>query len=230
MPITQSPCFALLTSPANTIRPRTPPHCSLRADDLHAKEVVCLGSQRVGDAGASSVAKALAHPQTRIRHVNLDSCEITCAGARALATALRTNGTLEELVLYDNAIGDDGAAALADALVDAVSALRVLSLARNRVGAAGGVALGRMLARNVALRNVYLMGQVAKGGGIGDEGALAFAEGIRGNDGAFWFVNLNGNAISERGLDALREARVHGKHVVFPVDPYPGPRTASKSL
>lgn len=200
--------------------------CKLNPNELVSRELVYLGSQHIRDEGAAAVAAALRHPQSKIRQINLDSCHITCAGAIALANALKDNVILEELILYDNSIGDDGASALADALGEHPSALRVLSIPRNRIGTRGGAALGKMIATNTSLQTIYLMGQSGKGAGMGDEGAYAWADGIAKNRGKFWFVNLNGNGITERGKSALRNARVENKHVVFPVDPYPRSRSA----
>lgn len=203
---------------------RPPVHCSASLDvsELAAKKYIFLGSQKVGDEGARAVARALSTPGNEIVGVNLDSCKITCEGAKALATGLKGNQVLEELVLLDNEIGDDGAVALAEALATAPSALRVLSLPRNRIGEVGGAALGNALKTNVALQTIYLMGMNRKeGGGMGDVGAAAWAEGIAANEGKFWFVNLDGNNVSDTMLETLRGARVGGKHTVFPVDSYP---------
>lgn len=199
--------------------------CSLQADELAAKEIVYLGSQRIGDAGAAVVGQALAKPGCRIRMVNLDGNNLGCEGATALAYGIRNNQTLEELVLYDNDIACRGMSALASAIAESVCPIRVLSMPSNRVGPDGGEALGRLLGTNTSLETVYLMGQAKKGGGIKDYGAFGVASGLRENGGPLWFVNVSGNGISETGLNALREARIAGKHVVFPVDPYPGPNT-----
>lgn len=191
--------------------------------ELVRKEYVYLASQPVGDTGAAAVAAALRTPGNRIMGVNMDSCGVTCAGAAALADAARENVVLEELVLADNEVGDAGATALAQALAGGASALRVLSLVRNRIGAAGGAALGRALEANTALEVIYLMGMNGKkGGGMGDAGAEGWVEGIAGNRGKFWFVNLSGNDVSPTMLEKLRAARVEGKHTVFPADPHPG--------
>ncbi len=189
------------------------------ASELAAKPVVFLGSSKCGDEGAVAVGRALAHPTCAIVSVNMDHCGVTCVGAAALAQGLAKNRTLEELVMSDNEVGDAGAAALAGALNG--TNVRCLYLAGNRIGEDGGVALGNMLGENEALQTIYLMGQVKKGGGIGDRGAAAWAGGIAKNRGKFWFVNLNNNGITQDGLEVLRNSRTEGRHHVFPVDPYP---------
>lgn len=200
----------------------TPTSCSSLPSriELSQRNVLYFGSQRIGDSGAKIVADALAIPGNQIQSVNLDGCDITCDGACAIARSLAVNSTLEELVLYNNRIGDRGAAAIAEALTSEACHVRNLSMPQNCIGAAGGVALGGMLRQNKSLQTIYLMGQTKKGGGIGDNGAKAFADGIKHNAGAFWFVNLAGNGISSDGLALLRDSRSE-KHVVFPVDPYP---------
>lgn len=196
----------------------------LSADELARKPLVFLSSQKVGDAGAAIVGKALAHPNCCITSVHMDACEVGCAGAVELAEGMKQNSTLEELIMLENMVGNAGAVALADALKSPTCKVRCLSMPSNRIGPAGGVALGKMLAVNKRLQTIYIMGQEQKGGGIGDEGAAAWAEGMAENaknGGKFWFINVNKNAISETGMNALRAGRIAGKHHVFPVDPYP---------
>lgn len=194
---------------------------ALFPDELAQRSVVFLGSQRIGDTGAAAVGAALKIPNTSIISVNVDHCGIGCDGAIAIAEGLCGNEVLEELVMMDNEVGDRGATALASALAKPGCRVRCLYLVGNRIGIKGGIALGKMLCVNKSLQTVYLHGQLKKGGGIGDQGALAWAQGIAANRGAFWFLNLNRNGITAKGLDALRAARVQGKHTVFPVDPYP---------
>jgi len=177
----------------------------------------------MGDAGAAAVGALLAHPACAVTSLTLDSNGIGDAGAAALAGGLAVNTSLTDLIAWDNAIGDAGAAALADALTRNAT-LRVLSLARNALGPPGGEALGAAVGVNRGLHAVYLMGMTRKGAGMGDAGATAWAAGLAANaaaGGGFWFVNLDGNGVGERGLDALRAARVPGVQHVYPVDPYP---------
>ena len=71
---------------------------------------------------------------------------------------LRDNGTLHELDLSGNQIGDAGAQVLGDALKDN-RCLRELSLSGNQIDNAGAKALGEALKNNMALRRLNLQKQ-----------------------------------------------------------------------
>jgi len=81
-----------------------------------------------------------------------------CLGARAIAEGLSRapNTTLGELCLGSNGIGDDGARALAEALRLQGSALRRLSLCNNSIGDTGADALAAALAENTMLEEIDL--------------------------------------------------------------------------
>lgn len=63
--------------------------------------------------------------------------------------------SLEELILTDNHISDDGAHALAEMLVEN-SSLRMLLLAGNNIGTKGSVSLGNALKTNTRLEVLAL--------------------------------------------------------------------------
>jgi uncharacterized protein (TIGR02996 family) len=75
------------------------------------------------DAGARTLASALARRDAPLESLNVGSCEIGADGAAALASAL---AGCKSLALTGNPIGDDGALALAKA--KALSALEALYL------------------------------------------------------------------------------------------------------
>jgi len=69
---------------------------------------LCLGANRIGDAGAKAVASVLSSPGSALRRLSLrDNC-IGDSGALALAAALTSNVMLEELDLWGNPISDAG--------------------------------------------------------------------------------------------------------------------------
>ncbi|KAA8494396.1 Ribonuclease inhibitor [Porphyridium purpureum] len=203
--------------------------CSVSPDverEWAHKQTLYLGGQRLGDSAMEHVARALQSSACRLQALNLDGNEIGDAGARILASGLEKNSTLEELIICDNLIGDVGMAYLATALArNAQCQVRVISLIRNALGAGSGEALRKLLASNRSVTTLYLMHQTIKGTGLQDAGARAFAQGMQENErigGAFWFANVQGNAISQAGLDAIGGLRVLGKHCVYPLDRYPG--------
>ena len=151
------------------------------------------------------------------------------AGAQAVGRALRGNSTVTSLNLSCNALGDGGAAALAEALgcaatprvvrrtdsaagstgldkpsdrpSDSVAAcaLRVLNLSQNKLGDAGAAAVASLM-EVAPLEEVVL-----NGNDIGDLGAKALAKSAR-NCGTLRKLWLGDNMIGERGVDALADA------------------------
>lgn len=120
-------------------------------------KVLNLKANRVSNAGAMMIADAL-----RGNHV-LTLCNLRCQvpalsdpAAQSFATALAMNRTLLRLRLRRNKIGDDGAAALAEALRTSNSTLVELDLQANRVDFKGGIALTRALEANRSLEEVHL--------------------------------------------------------------------------
>jgi Ran GTPase-activating protein (RanGAP) involved in mRNA processing and transport len=69
---------------------------------------------------------------------------------------LKTNDSLEELFINGNAIGDDGARAVAEMLAENVG-LRALHLARNSIGVDGEQALKKGMLKNKTLRTMDMM-------------------------------------------------------------------------
>ena len=75
-----------------------------------------ISSNALGSAGAATVAGVI-QSHACLRELNVSSCLIRVAGARALAAAVAAVACpLVSLVLDSNAIGDDGAVAIANAL------------------------------------------------------------------------------------------------------------------
>eukprot|EP00435_Cladocopium_sp_Y103_P044783 s2488_g12.t1 len=122
---------------------------------------------------------------------------IGSSGAKVVAKALKTSGTLE-LRLNNNDVGDEGAEALAVSLTFN-SALQWLFLRANRIGARGAQAMGQGLERNRWLQLLDLHGC-----NIGNRGAKALATYLTTN-GSLRSLNLGANCI-HRGAKAMAES------------------------
>lgn len=149
---------------------------------------------------------------------------IGAEGAAALAAALKenTNRGVRELHLDDNNLGDEGAAAIADALtttrvftsvvqkgkphkVELVVNNRIwkLSMASNSIGDVGAAALADAIieVNNTALQELWLYGNA-----ISDDGAAAFGEAIKSGQCWLTMLGLAKNEIGDDGATALAEA------------------------
>jgi hypothetical protein len=140
------------------------------ADALRAgaplTHLTLTGNEAIGDAGAESLAAALflaSHPMIadadangngvdaaapRLARLDLGACGIGAAGAVAL---LRAGGVAALSLFGNDTLGDDGAAAIADALSAASPAgLTCLDLSGTGIGRDGGAALAAALAAGAA--------------------------------------------------------------------------------
>ena len=102
--------------------------------------------------------------------LRLGWCNIEKDGARALADALRYNGSISTLDLRANKLGDDGVIALSQSLQVVNETLEHLDLAYNEVKDKGAYALAQALKNNanaslkeIGISNNYItkLGEVA---------------------------------------------------------------------
>ncbi|WP_077801165.1 gala protein [Streptomyces sp. JHA26] len=144
------PLLARLRSARAIEADETFPVGTLRADGR-----VDLCKQGLGAAGAARlVPVAAASPPAR--HILLGTNAIGDEGASTVARALGDDHGLRTLYLGCNRIGPEGVAALADAL-SADATVRALWLKRNPVGDDGALALAAMLRRNTTVRTLDLV-------------------------------------------------------------------------
>ncbi|CAM9750210.1 unnamed protein product, partial [Pylaiella littoralis] len=171
------------------------------------RRLLLTGNDRLGDAGARALASALKKDRS-LELLDLTRCNIGDDGARFLADALRCNSSLRELRLGYNHISAEGASALASLLyAGSSSVLESLELQGNRIGDAGALALANGFAGR---------------GGITSAAAAAAAGGSRRRDrrggakqqarpgSGLRSLNLAGNGIGCSGGVALAEALLNG--------------------
>jgi Ran GTPase-activating protein (RanGAP) involved in mRNA processing and transport len=136
---------------------------------------LCLPLNNIGNAGVAAIAKELPHsaltsldlnyanidstgvatiaealPNTALNSLSLGgSRDVGVEGARVLATSLQGNKTLTSLTFMGNNIGNEGAAAIADALPHTI--LISLYLIQNNIGTDGATAIANALKNNSTL-------------------------------------------------------------------------------
>jgi len=131
---------------------------------------------------------------------NVQSFEFGVDGAEAFAEAMRFNPDLKTLVLFNDKLGDAGAAAIVKGLRDNKIALNGLYLGDNQIGDTGAAALAEYMRDSTTLRVLDLGFNR-----FGDAGAAAFAEGLRGNT-ALKELKLHHTRIGDAGAWALVES------------------------
>jgi hypothetical protein len=156
-----------------------------------------LSGNALGPEGAP-----LPRPQSRLMS---HACASIPAGCAALAAGLAAARSLRELELNDCGAGDDGAAALGNALPG--SSLARLSLARCGVGAVGASMLAVGVERCASLMHLCLEGNAT----LGDVGACTLAAGASsaaaaGTDARLAVLDLGSCGIGVAGAVALLSA------------------------
>ncbi|MFD7131614.1 gala protein [Streptomyces sp. NPDC059894] len=194
------------------------------ASSPHAAHVL-LGTNSIGDDGASTVARALADGHG-LRTLYLGCNRIGPEGAAALATALSTDDTVRALWLKRNPVGDDGALALA-AMLRRNTTLRTLDLVNTGLTTAGlRVLLDALTGRPRPVERLFLGGNGLTAADAGLLAALIRDAGVRelylpanhlGDEGAAVLaaaadstrpvrLGLGGNGIGPAGARALAGA------------------------
>ncbi|MBK3632144.1 gala protein [Streptomyces sp. MBT97] len=131
----------------------------------------------------------------------VDLCKqgLGTAGAARLMPVAASSAHATHLLLGTNAVGDDGARAVADALADG-HGVHTLYLGCNRIGPAGAGALADALATDHTVRALWL-----KRNPVGDDGARALAAMLRRNT-ALRTLDLVNTGLTTGGLTALLDA------------------------
>eukprot|EP00812_Abedinium_dasypus_P011919 NODE_545_length_1486_cov_445.815514.p1 GENE.NODE_545_length_1486_cov_445.815514~~NODE_545_length_1486_cov_445.815514.p1 ORF type:complete len:428 (-),score=147.61 NODE_545_length_1486_cov_445.815514:186-1349(-) len=166
---------------------------NLSSDTLDASKTV------LGNRSMELLVEAMKEDPCAYKALRFTECDLGDRAAEALAEALKTNKTLEWLLLQGNNIGDDGAKALAEAL-KSNDTLKKLFLDNNCIGSYGAKALAEALKSNDTLEKLYL-GRNR----IGSDGAEALAEALKSND-TLKTLFLGNNCIGSYGAKALAEA------------------------
>ena len=124
-------------------------------------------------------------------------------GAAAIAEALKTNTTLTKLCLNTNNIGDEGARALYESL-KSNSTLTTLNLSYNNISDEGAVAIANMLIENEEMPLTTLN---LSHNQIGDEGATAIVNALTENkEMPLTKLYLDWNRIGNTGAKAVGDA------------------------
>ena len=132
--------------------------------------------------------------------VDFRKCRIGVAGAAHFARLFGAPRMLTDLYLYQNELGDAGAAALADAVASGGAGgcrLARLNLCDNGIGEAGAAALAVMLRTNTSLLAIDVNRNQ-----LGDAGAAALAFGLEGNA-TLRTLSVRDNGIAAEGADRL---------------------------
>ena len=156
------------------------------------------GNRSVTEAGLKSLSTIFQSDNCRLELLDLARMNIGDDGMGVLAAGPASLPSLKRLILRDNCIGDQGVRTFVDGMAQRCN-LRELDLSYNRLITSDGLASFSSLLRaeHCSLRTLSLYGI-----NIGDEGATALANGLRGSK-SLRELGINGSSITARGWDAF---------------------------
>lgn len=165
--------------------------------DGHGLHTLYLGCNRIGPEGAVALADALSADET-VRALWLKRNPVGDDGAFALAAMLRRNTTLRTLDLVNTGLTTEGLRALLDALTGRPRPVERLFLGGNGLTADAAGLLAALI-REAGVRELYLPANH-----LGDEGAAVLAAAA--DSGRPVRLGLGGNGIGPAGARALADA------------------------
>ena len=137
--------------------------------------------------------------------LSLGQNAIGADGASAIANALYRNDSLRTLKLEGNGVGEQGGRALSDAL-RINETLACLDLSRNGIGDEGASELAECLKESRTLHTLKIGGSCRDGArNFGDQGAVALASAIAETH-SLTSLNISNNEFGERGGRAISDA------------------------
>ncbi|XP_051865133.1 uncharacterized protein LOC127566659 [Pristis pectinata] len=125
---------------------------------LHKCQELRLGSNKLGDSGVKLVSAALRDPECKIQSLELKSVGLTGSGAEDLVSTLRANGSLMEINLSGNKLGNSGVKLVSAALGDPACKIQRLWLEKVGLTDSGAEELVSILTANRSLMEVNLCG------------------------------------------------------------------------
>ncbi|RWW21378.1 hypothetical protein GW17_00014470 [Ensete ventricosum] len=198
-------------------------------------------STRVGSVGGIELAKAL-DTCTRLKRIDLRDNIFGVDAGMALSRTLEKLVHVKEIHLSYLNLEDEGAIAIADALKQSAPSLEGLDIAGNEITPKAAPALAGCVAVKTSLRMLILsenelrdQGAVLIGKALEEGhtqlreldlstnliqrvGARCLAQAVS-NKPDFKLLNINGNAISDEGIDEVKEILKNGKNSVDVLGP-----------
>ena len=151
-------------------------------------------------SGSGALSLLAPRPMKEIKLLDLRYNAIGDDGANALAEAIKSrNATLQNVSIRDNFVGPRGVVRIAEAL-ERNSSVEHLDLGKNNLGIAGAASIAKSLAMNQALRCLYL-----RSSRLNAEGVKLIASALRDNT-TLEVLSLEGNEIGDIGAEALADA------------------------
>jgi Ran GTPase-activating protein (RanGAP) involved in mRNA processing and transport len=165
-------------------------------------EVIYLGCNAISDQGVEAIASALCDNES-LTGLWLKRNPIGAAGAHHLAIMLRQNRSIRHLDLVHTQLGDEGLAAILEALISSNRSVERLYLGGNQIGARHAQQLSHLLQENNHITGLFLNVSCLE-----DAGAEILSGGLSENQ-TLTDLGLASNGIQGKGCAALMDAIGH---------------------
>ncbi|KAK1426675.1 hypothetical protein QVD17_15352 [Tagetes erecta] len=168
-----------------------------------------------GVALSNAVSTLLNLTEMYLSYLNLEN-----EGTIAIANALKESiCTLEVIEMAGNNITSEAAHALADCILSKKHSLTRINLSENEFKDAGALVITKALEHEFERLCVVDLST----NGIQRDGAVALAKSVVGKPGFRW-LNINGNFLSYKGVEAVREIFANFPRMLGPLDENDPPR------
>lgn len=155
-----------------------------------------VGNKKIGDAGTEHLHLI---PDC-VQDLDISDCGLTVRGIKNICEFMKTNTSITRLIMWGNAIGNEGAQHIADMLLRNKT-LRILCIMGSKIGAEGFDHISRGLAANSTLQTIFL-GNDQK---VGDDHIRRLCPGLAVNRG-LETLDLSGAGITNKGLEPIEVA------------------------
>ncbi|KAL8170136.1 UNVERIFIED_CONTAM: hypothetical protein K2H54_064485 [Gekko kuhli] len=134
---------------------------------------LCIGENKIGDAGAALLCQSLLDPNCKIEKLWLWECDLSAASCKDLATVISTKESLREMSLIGNDLKDEGMEHLCQGLKAPKAAVQSLWLRECGLTAACCKSVASVLSENSSLKELHIGGN-----NLQDEGVAQLCDGL----------------------------------------------------
>uniref|UniRef100_A0A8D0GKP0 Ribonuclease/angiogenin inhibitor 1 n=1 Tax=Sphenodon punctatus TaxID=8508 RepID=A0A8D0GKP0_SPHPU len=134
---------------------------------------LCIGENKIGDAGVALLCQGLLNPNCKIEKLWLWECGLSANSCKDLVGVISTKETLRELSLVGNDLGDAGMEFLCQGLKDPKATVQELWLRDCGFTAACCKSISSVFSTNKNLKELHIGGSE-----IGDAGVQVLCEGL----------------------------------------------------